>query len=132
VNLLCHMASRRFLNDLLLEIFNITQSWEVVQLIRSWVYSLMVTSSSPLKATYPRQSLVSIVEHVLIGCCVSPLGLVKVCVSTKRWPGHPRLSNKKKKNHSYVHIKCTYMKLIYTWEKCCIYIILGNWMVKQY
>ena len=31
----------------------------------------MVTSSSPLKPTYPRQNLASIMVHMLVGCCVS-------------------------------------------------------------
>ena len=52
--------------------FSLCQPWRVAQLVRLWVCSLIVTSSSPLRITYPRQSFAFIVIHVLVGCCVSP------------------------------------------------------------
>ena len=53
----------------------------------------------PLRVTYLRQSIASIVVHVLVGCWVSSPstpGLVEIRVSTERWPGHLRLPKKKK------------------------------------
>ena len=44
--------------------------WGVIKLVRPWVFSSMVTSSSPLKTTYSKQSLALIVVYVLVGCCV--------------------------------------------------------------
>ena len=58
---------------------------------------LMIISSNPLRAIYPRQSLVPIVLYVASRVLCVPLGLVEVCVSTERWLGHPRLKKKKKK-----------------------------------
>jgi hypothetical protein len=39
-------------------------------LVWHWVCSPMVTGSSPLRTTYPRQSLVPIVVHVPVRCCM--------------------------------------------------------------
>ena len=48
-------------------------------------FIILVTSSSPLKTTYLRQYLVSIVVHVASRVLHVLLGLVKVCVSTEYW-----------------------------------------------
>ena len=56
---------------------DLIQLWEIAQLVRLWVYSSMVTSSS--------------------GILRVPLGLVEMHVFTKHWPGHLRLSKKIKK-----------------------------------
>ncbi len=74
-------------------------------LVRPWVCSPMITSSSPLKATnWSRQNLTIIVVHVLVECCMS-LGISRgACIyGTLTWT--PKVM---KKNISTIHYrKCT-------------------------
>jgi hypothetical protein len=41
------------------------------------------------------------------------MGLVEIRVSTKRWPGHPRLKKKKKKKKKKGHIMVVKEQIIY-------------------
>jgi hypothetical protein len=85
---MCYNIFTYFWNKLILQ----KQDTQVVaQLIRPWMCSPIVTSSSPLKVTYPKQSLVPIVVHVTSRVLHVPIGLVEVRVSTERWPRHLRL-----------------------------------------
>ena len=69
----------------------------------------MVTSLNPLRAINPRQSLTSIVVHVVSRVLRVSMGLVEVYVFTKRSLGHPRLKKKKKKHTHTQLIKSTYL-----------------------
>jgi hypothetical protein len=60
----------------------------------------MVTSLSPLKATYPRQSLALIVAHVLVGCCVS-LGISRGARISGTLAQTPKVIKKKKRLTSH-------------------------------
>ena len=53
-------------------IVNISKPLGVAQLVQFWVFSPIITGSTPLMATYLRQSFATIMIHVLVGCCVSP------------------------------------------------------------
>ena len=73
------------------------EPWGVVQLILFLLCPPIVTSSSPFRVTYPRQSLALIIVHAASRVLYVPLGLVEMRVSRYRWPKNLRLLKKKKK-----------------------------------
>ena len=74
---------------------------EVANLVQPWVCSQIITSSNPLKTTYPRKSLAAIVEYVASRMLRAPMGLVKIRDARiyKTLIQTPKIIKKKKKNY---------------------------------
>ena len=83
-------------------------------MIQLWVCYLKVTSSSFFKTIYPKKSLALIVIHVTSRVLHVPMGLVEVCISTERCPGHPMLQ-KKKLPTSYIMVPISYLMVTIEW-----------------
>ncbi len=62
----------------------------------------IIISSSLLKVTYPRESLTSIVIHVLVGCYISPEISRSACINGML-SRTSKIIKKRKKNHFIIY-----------------------------